>query len=145
MPETLKFAPLLGALMLSLTACATGGGGSSSGAPPAVALPNGYYLQRDKASNIGLVKRGGKQIVSGPVAAYDVEGNLVAGAVGRWPERGFSYPNESPFPDSPDAKYFILDTTSGQLESGMDPAAWRAKLKSLGASETLKITAPALP
>ncbi len=132
----------LGAVSLVLQSCATTGG---SGPPSAVALPNGYYLQRDKAANIDLVKRGGNEIVRGPIAAYDVEGNLVVGAVGSWPERGFSYPNEAPFPDSPDAKYFILDTTSGKLESGLDPASWRAKLKALGARESLEITAPALP
>ncbi len=83
--------------------------------------------------------------MAGPIAAYDVEGNLVVGAVGKWPERGFSYPNEAPFADTPEAKYFILDTTSGQLESGLDPKSWRERLKTQGASETLKITAPALP
>jgi hypothetical protein len=141
----LRLAPLVGVVCLTLQACATAGGGGGSGPPPAVALPNGYYLQRDKTSNIDLVKRGGKEIVKGPIAAYDVEGNLVVGAVGTWPERGFSYPNEAPFPDSPDAKYFILDTTNGQLQSGLDPKGWREQLKARGASETLKITAPALP
>ncbi len=102
---------------LAIASCATTGG-AGGGPPSVVALPNGYYLQRDKTTNVNLVKRGGGAIVRGPIAAYDVEGNLVVGCVGQWPARAFSYPNETPFPDSPEAKYFILDTTTGQLESG---------------------------
>jgi hypothetical protein len=148
MIASLRRAAWLGSLCLVLQSCAMTGGGD--GPPSVVALPNGYYLQRsdgqrDKASSIDLVKRGGGPVVRGPIAAYDVDGNLVVGCVGKWPERGFSYSNEAPFPDSPDAKYFILDTTNGRLEGGLDPASWRTRLKALGAPESLEITAPALP
>jgi hypothetical protein len=128
---------LLGAV---LHACAT-----ASTPPLVVALPNGYYLQRDRDSHVGLVKRGGRQIVRGPIAAYAVSGEIVAGCVGEWPPHAFAYPNETPFPDSPDCRYFILDTPSGRLEMNMDPQTWRARLGEMGAPTSLRITAPVLP
>jgi hypothetical protein len=122
-----------------LSACAS--------APPpfVVALPNGYYLQRDRASKVALVTRSGRTLVPGPIAAYAVANNVVAGCVGEWPPRPFGYPNESPFPDSPDCRYFILDTPGGRLETDLSPEAWRSKLKHYGAPESLRITAPVLP
>ncbi|MEJ1966062.1 MAG: hypothetical protein WDO56_32730 [Gammaproteobacteria bacterium] len=123
-----------------LHACA-----SASSTPFVVALPNGYYLQRDRDSRIGLIKRGGRQVIRGPIAAYAVNREIVAGCVGEWPRRSFAYPNETPFPDSPDCRYFILDTPSGRLEMDMDPQAWRARLGQIGAPESLQITAPVLP
>jgi hypothetical protein len=113
--------------------------------PFVVALPNGYYLQRDRNAQVALVQRGGRTIIQGPIAAYGVSGELVAGCVGESPKRSFSYPNDTPFPDSPDCRYFILDTPSGHIESGLDPQAWRAKLKAIGAPQSLPITAPVLP
>jgi hypothetical protein len=117
----------------------------ASVAPFVVALPNGYYLRRDRASHIGLIKRGGREVIRGPIAAYAVNGEIVAGCVGEWPERPSGYPNEIPYPDSPDCRYFILDTDSGQLETDLAPKAWRARLAQLGAPESLQITAPVLP
>lgn len=119
---------------------------ATASAPPfVVALPNGYYLKRDRDSQIGLIKRSGRQVLRGPIAAYAVDHNIVAGCVGEWPRRSFAYPNELPFPDSPDCRYFILDTASGRLETGMDPKTWRARLAQVGAPESLQITAPVLP
>jgi hypothetical protein len=122
-----------------LTACAS--------APPpfVVALPNGYYLQRDRASNVELVTRAGRTLVQGPIAAYAVANNVIAGCVGNWPPRPFGYPNETPFPDSPDCRYFILDTPTGRMEKDLSPATWRSQLKQYGAPDTLRITAPVLP
>jgi hypothetical protein len=118
---------------------------SSSASAFVVALPNGYYLQRDRESHVGLIKRGGRQVLRGPIAAYAVDREIVAGCVGEWPRRSFSYPNETPFPDSADCRYFILHTPDGRLETGLDPQTWRAKLKEAGAPESLQITAPVLP
>ncbi len=111
-------------LLPSIQGCATA-------APPfVVALPNGYYLKRDRTMNIGLITRAGQDVVRGPIAAYRVSGTIVAGCVGKWPKRSFAYPNELPFPDSPDCRYFILDThgssgtgagacrVAGQIEGG---------------------------
>ncbi len=84
-------------------------------------------------------------MIRGPIAAYAVNREIVAGCVGEWPRRSFAYPNETPFPDSPDCRYFILDTPSGRLEMDMDPQAWRARLGQIGAPESLQITAPVLP
>ena len=132
----LAFATLVS--LFAMTACVS--------APPfVVALPNGYYLQRDRNSHVALIKRGGRTVIKGPIAAYAVSGELVAGCVGEWPERSFSYPNETPFPDSPACRYFILDTPSGHVENGLDPQTWRARLKQAGAPQSLPITAPVLP
>jgi hypothetical protein len=122
-----------------LHACVT-----APAAQSVVALPNGYYLQRDRDSHIGLIKRGGRQVIRGPIAAYAVSREIVAGCVGLWPKHSFSYPNAAPFPDSPDCRYFILDTASGHVETGMDPQTWRAHLGQFGAAESLQITAPLL-
>jgi hypothetical protein len=127
-------------LSLFLTACA-----SAPAAPFVVALPNGYYLQRDRESNVDLVRRGGGTVVNGPIAAYAVANNVVGGCVGEWPRREFGYPNEAPFTDSPDCRYFILDTPSGRMETDLSPTTWRSRLKEYGAPEDLRITAPVLP
>jgi hypothetical protein len=126
------------AVYLLVAACVT--------SPPfVVALPNGYYLQRDRAKQVALVKRGGGTLVRGPIAAYAVADNVVAGCVGEWPRRFFSYPNDSPFPDSADCRYFILDTPSGRMETNLTPEAWRSRLKNYGVPQNLRITAPVLP
>ena len=130
--------PLCAALSVLLAACATA-------APFVVALPNGYYLQRDRATHVALVKRGGRTLVPGPIAAYAVANNVVAGCVGDGQRRFFSYPNDSPFPDSADCRYFILDTPSGRMEMNLSPEAWRSRLKDYGVPQTLQITAPVLP
>lgn len=114
-------------------------------APFVVALPNGYYLQRDRASKVALVKRGGRTVIPGPIAAYAVANNVVAGCVGEWPLRSFASPNESPFPDSAACRYFLLDTPSGRMETNLSPQVWRTRLKEYGAPPTLQITAPVLP
>jgi hypothetical protein len=132
----------IGLILVSLVlyGCAT-----ASPAPFVVALPNGYYLKRDRDSHVGLIERGGRQVIRGPIAAYAVDREIVAGCVGEWPRRSFAYPNEIPFPDSPDCRYFILDTASGRTETGMDPQTWRARLAQVGAPKSLQITAPVLP
>jgi len=134
----MTFTAAVGAVV-ALDACVT------HSAPYVVALPNGYYLQRDGKSQVELVQRGGREIISGPIAAYGVSGEIVAGCVGEWPHRSYSYPNDTPFPDSPDCRYFILETPAGRIETGLDPQAWRARLKELGAPQSLPITAPVLP
>jgi len=125
-------------VFLLLAACATS-------APFVVALPNGYYLQRDRDAHVALVRRDGRTIIPGPVAAYAVVNNLVAGCVGEWPRRFLAYPNESAFPDSADCRYFILDTPSGRMDTNLAPEAWRSRLKDYGVPQALEITAPVLP
>jgi len=134
--RSLRWAALV--VFLLVSACATS-------APFVVALPNGYYLQRDHASKVALVKRGGRTLIPGPIAAYSVANNIVAGCVGEWPRRFFAMANESPFPDSADCRYFILDTPSGRLEKNLTPQVWRSRLKEYGAPQALQITAPILP
>ena len=133
----------IGSLVLAALLLTTVQAWASS--PFVIALPNGYYIQRDRAANPGIVKRSGRTVLQGPVAAYAVYRNIVIGCVGTWPARPSGYPNESPFPGSPDAEYFILDTQSGRLESGLDEGAWKQRRAELGVPATLPITAPLLP
>jgi hypothetical protein len=127
------------ALCLTVSSCAV------SAPPFVVALPNGYYLKRNKSLDPDIVRRSGGTVLRGPVAAYAVHRHIVAGCVGHWPPRAFAYPNETPFPESAEARYFVLDTTSGKLEADLDRMAWKERLEELGAPASLKITAPILP
>jgi hypothetical protein len=135
---------LIGALGAFLILALVPGAAISS--PPAVvALPNGYYIKRDQALHPGIVKRSGPTVLRGPIAAYAVYRHFVAGCVGTWPPRAFAYPNELPFPGSSDARYFILDTETGHLESDLPEETWRERLATLGIPSSLRITTPILP
>jgi hypothetical protein len=121
-------------LMAGLTACA------SSPSGPVVALPNSYYLQPDKDLQTLLVRRDGRRILEGHVAAYAVSNQIVAGAVGDVPHKRL-YTNELPYTGGPDTRYFILDTSTGKLETGLDADAWHARLKALGVRQDFSIYA----
>ncbi|MEJ1962061.1 MAG: hypothetical protein WDO56_11170 [Gammaproteobacteria bacterium] len=115
----------------------------ASAAPtPVVALPNGYYLQPTKVAQTSLVKRGGKAVLPGPVAAYAVFMNVVAGALGEVATQARSYTNDLPFTGKEDTRYFILNTASGQLESNLTEKDWRHRLDELGVPAPFKIYAP---
>jgi hypothetical protein len=120
------------------------GGCATASQPFAVALPDGYYIQRDRSSEPEIVKRGGSKVLDGPIAAYAVHGRTVVGCVGTWPHRSSGYPNEAAFPGSPDAKYFILDTESGELQSGLTIDAWKQALAARKIPQDVRITAPLL-
>ncbi|MFO7277471.1 MAG: hypothetical protein DIU56_010585 [Pseudomonadota bacterium] len=130
---------LLLAICVALPACAT------QRPPTVVALPNGYYLQRDKAKQPALVRRGGSVVLKGPIAAYAVHGDLVVGCVSDWKPEGAAYPSQIAFPGSPDARYFVFETRTGRLEKDLDEAAWKAELKERGVPESIRIVAPFLP
>jgi hypothetical protein len=114
-----------------------------------IALPNGYYVERDKASQAQIVKRTGGVVVRGPIAAYGVDRYIVTGLVGNVPNSGSSYPNDSPIRVPPELEksvtYFILDTASGKLDTGLNTAAWEARMKELGVKVAGGIRAPLLP
>ncbi len=114
-----------------------------------IALPNGYYVERDKSSQARIVKRSGGVVVPGPIAAYGVDRYVVTGLVGVVPTSGSSYPNDSPIHMTPELEkttsYFVLDTASGKLDTGLNTAAWEARLKELGAKIAGGIRAPLLP
>lgn len=119
---------------------------AQAAAPPfVVALPNGYYLEKKKGADLALVKRRGGTVVKGPIAAYGIHRAIIAGAVGEWPPRPSGYPNETPFPENADAKYFILDSATGKVETDLSLADWKERLKALGAPEPFRIVAPILP
>jgi hypothetical protein len=109
---------------------------------PVIALPNSYYLQpADKGQQTELVRRDGQRVLQGHVVAYAVSGHVVAGALGDAPHSR-SYTNELPYKGSADTRYFILDTTTGKIESGLDEAAWHSRLKTLGVRDDFSIYTP---
>ncbi len=123
-------------LTLSTISCATTPTG------PVVALPNGYYLRPAPNDQSVIVKRGGRQVLSSPVAAYAVSGYLVAGALGDTTASSREYTNDLPYGGGANTRYFILDTGSGKLQSDLDKAAWQASLKALGVPSDFQIFAP---
>lgn len=131
---------LITALLATVTGCAETGGGSS---PFVIALPNGYLIDRDRSSHTRIVKRSGGVVVQGPIAGYTVVRNVVTGYIGDPPPAG----STAPTPPAPEkaAKYFVLDTASGKVDSNLDTAAWNNRLKELGAPASPPIAAPILP
>ena len=125
-------------LGLGMASCAT------SPPPAAIALPNGYYMEHDKASQARIVKRGGKVVVPGPIAAYGVHRALVVGAVGEWAPKEGGYPNASPYKGTPDSRYFLLDTTSGTVDKGLQEDDWRIRMGQRGVPASFDIRAPLL-
>ncbi len=109
---------------------------------PVVVLPNSYYLQPDKTGQTQLVKHDGSRLLSGTVAAYVVSAQLVVGAIGTTPPPGHQYTNDLEFTGTPETRYFILDTVSGKLETGLDEAAWHKRLQELGQRADLHIYPP---
>ena len=123
--------------------------GFSHGAPAwairalAVALPNSYYIERDRSGQLVVVDRREKVILA-PLAGYAVSGSIVTGLVGA-PYDGKSYPNDTPLPPSPEPRYFVLDTSTGRLQSGLAEANWKAQLMALGIQHTPELYAAILP
>jgi hypothetical protein len=129
----LAFASLLTIALNAVAANVTG---------PVVVLPNSYYLQPDKAGQTKLTKRDGSRVLPGTVAAYVVSGQFVVGAIGAVPASSHEYTNDLEFTGGPDTRYFILDTTSGKLESDLDEAAWHKRLLELSQRADLHIYPP---
>jgi hypothetical protein len=115
---------------------------ASSLSGPVVVLPNSYYLQPDDGGQTKLVKHDGKRVLPGTIAAYLVSGQLVVGAIGATPAPGHQFTNDLEFAGTADTRYFILDTASGKLESGLDEAAWHKRLQELGQRADLHIYPP---
>ncbi len=132
-----RWITILGALALVLAACA-----ATSAQTAVVALPNGFYLQPDKQKQTELVKRGGRVVLPGPIAAYAVSSTVIAGAIGAPTAESRSYTNDLPFEGKPETRYFVLDTNSGKLDKDLDAAAWEQRLKELGVTTPLRIYAP---
>jgi len=110
---------------------------------PVVALPNGYYVERDRSAQFRIVK-GHDRAVVGPIAGYAVYGVVVTGLVGNEKPPAGAYPNESPLPESSQSDYFVLDTTSGRIETGLSASALKARLAAAGVSAAPSIRAPIL-
>jgi hypothetical protein len=107
---------------------------------PVVVLPNSYYLQPDKDGQTKLVKHDGSRLLPGNIAAYAVSGQFVVGALGAMPAHQFG--NDQEFTGTADSRYFILDTSSGKLESDLDEAAWHKRFADLGLRNDLHIYPP---
>jgi hypothetical protein len=109
---------------------------------PVVVLPNSYYLQPDKGGQTKLVKHDGSRLLPGTIAAYAVTGQFVTGALGTVPDSIRSFTNDLEFTGTPDSRYFILDTTSGKLETDLDEATWRKRLQDLGVHTEVHVYPP---
>jgi hypothetical protein len=131
--------PALVLLILSVDACA------SRPSPAVVALPNGYYLQASKGDELSRVKSNGRAVVPGPIAAYAVSRNIVMGALGAPPPLARTYTNDLPFKGDANTRYFILDTLTGKLVTGLDEAAWKMQLTSLGVQGPIEVHTPFFP
>jgi hypothetical protein len=131
--------PALLIALLNVSACA------SSATAPVIALPNGYYLIPTKSGGLAIDKRNGHAVVPGPVAAYAVVRQVVTGALGQPPPLNRHYTNDLPYKGTPDTRYFVLDTRNGQLESGLDEAAWKMRLSALELPSPVELHAPIFP
>ena len=126
-------------LFMAVGACATSGSGA------VVALPDGYYLQRDRASLVEIVNGNGRVVVPGPIAGYAVHRHIVTGCVANESRKSGSYPNDAPLGELADARYFVLDTRTGKITTGLNPADWKNRLKELDPTISADIWAPVLP
>jgi hypothetical protein len=109
---------------------------------PVVVLPNSFYLQPDQGGQTKLVKHDGSRLLPGTIAAYAVSGQYVIGAEGATPPPRHEITNDLDFTGAADTSYFILDTASGKLESGLNEASWRQRLKDLGQRADVHIYPP---
>lgn len=123
--------------LISLVSCATAQTGLC------VVLPNSYYLQPDKDLQTVLVRHNGRRVMKGHVAAYAVSGFIVAGAQGDYHSPRY-YTNAVPYTGGPKTRYFILDTTTGKVETDLTEDAWRKRLHELGVRPDFEIY-PLLP
>ena len=109
---------------------------------PVVVLPNSYFLQPDKGGQTKLVKHDGSRLLPGTIAAYTVTGQFVTGALGVVPDSSRSFTNDLDFAGTADTRYFILDTSSGKLETDLDEATWHKRLQELGVHTEVHIYPP---
>jgi hypothetical protein len=131
--------PALAAVFLCVGACTAAPTGA------VIALPNGYYLQPTKSGGLAIEKTHGREVVPGPVAAYAVVRQIVTGALGEPPPLHRHYTNDLPYKGGPDTRYFLLDTSTGKLDSGLDEAAWTARMKALNLPSPLELHSPIFP
>ena len=126
-------------LVLTANACA------ARPSPAVVALPNGYYLQAAKGNELSIVKNNGRAVVPGPIAAYAVSRNIVMGALGTAPPLARTYTNDLPFKGDANTRYFILETLTGKVTTGLDEATWKMQLESLGVQGPIETHTPFFP
>jgi len=133
------FIPGLAIVFLSVSACAA--------APTAsvIALPNGYYLEPTKSGGLAVEKGRGHEVIPGPVAAYAVVSQVVTGALGEPPSLSRHYTNDLPFKGTADTRYFVLDTRTGKLDSGLDEEAWKMRMSALNLPSPIELHSPIFP
>ena len=131
--------PALVIACLNVSACV------STTTASVIALPNGYYLVPTKAGGLSLDKGHGHSVVPGPVAAYSVVRQVVTGALGEPPPLNRHYTNDLPYKGSADTRYFVLDTRTGKLDTGLDEAAWKMRLTALELPSPVELHSPIFP
>lgn len=131
--------PALTIALLSVTACV------STTTAAVIALPNGYYLEPTKSGGLALDKGSGHTVIPGPVAAYAVVRQVVTGALGEPPPLDRHYTNDLPYKGSADTRYFVLDTRTGKLDSGLDETAWKMRMTELQLPAAVELHSPIFP
>ena len=142
MPKLNRPRLLLPALLILVL---TANGCAAKPSPAVVALPNGYYLQASKGDELSIVKSNGRAVIPSPIAAYAVSRNIVMGALGTPPPLARTYTNDLPFKGDANTRYFILDTLTGKVVTGLDEAAWKMQLTSLGVPAPVEVHTPFFP
>jgi hypothetical protein len=131
--------PALVIACLNVSACA------STTTASVIALPNGYYLMPTKSGGLSLDKGHGHSVVPGAVAAYAVVRQVVTGALGEPPPLNRHYTNDLPYKGSADTRYFVLDTRTGKLDTGLDEGAWKMRLTALELPSPVELHSPIFP
>ncbi len=126
-------------ILVSVSACVAGT------TEAVIALPNGYYLEPTKSGGLSIEKAHGHAVVPGPVAAYAVMRQIVTGALGEPPPLHRHYTNDLPYHGNADTRYFVLDTTTGKLDSGLDEAAWKMRMSDLNLPGPVELHSPIFP
>jgi hypothetical protein len=55
------------------------------------------------------------------------------------------YTNDLPYKGSAATRYFVLDTRTGKLDTGLDEAAWKMRLAALELPSPVELHSPIFP
>jgi hypothetical protein len=136
-----------------------------------IALPNGYEMSRVKSGEPAIMKRKGRSVVvPAPIKAYVVIHDVVTGCM-QTPEPTATHaqsadvmpsapaaagkpaapadepasPVFAPPPPDPNGRYFVLDTSTGEVGNDLSEADWEERLRKLGIMAPPQLAPPILP
>lgn len=100
-----------------------------------IALPRGYELVRVYSGNVGICSSQTIEIIGPNIERYAVLGNVVVGYV-----TGLRQ-----FEQVEKTGYFILDTKTSRVQTGLTEKQWLAHLKKAGISKKPRLKRPMRP